>query len=214
MSERIQKLASYVRPNSLVYDLCCDHGLIGLSAWDSKPLRGIVFVDQAPRALEALRKDLTGRGLHSDPRIQVKVCSAETLKIPREACDFIIAGVGCRTIVTILQKLFKKGLFPHRLILCPEKNSSSLRQFLHERKFGLVAEGVVLQMGRFREIIVIEAEGGPIHLMGEGFSQAEDEASRNFAASLQRWQDAIQAKKNTGHKPQGKFIPQVDHLSR
>ena len=202
VSDRIQKLAAYVRPNGIVYDLCCDHGQIGLAAWDRLPLRSLIFVDQAPRALEALRKELEARGLAADQRIQVKACAAELLQIAEEPADFIIAGVGCRTMVNILKKLFSKGLGRHRLILCPEKNYFAVRSYLIELGYGMIAEDVVSQVGRYREIIVIEAKGGPIHLMGEGYSQQDDPLLQNFAASLRSWHQGISAKRQGSLRPQ------------
>ena len=54
MSERIYRIASYVRAGSIVYDLGCDHGLIGLRAWDCGLSKELHFVDQSHEALQGL----------------------------------------------------------------------------------------------------------------------------------------------------------------
>src|SRR5689334_8158056 len=127
MSDRIRRLASHVRNHSVVYDLCCDHGYIGWMAWDQKAPAGLVFVDQSPNALRAVGEALRERALQHDPRIDVRISPAEDISIDDRPSDFIIAGVGTRTIVTVIRQLFPKGLGPHRLILSPEKNALELR---------------------------------------------------------------------------------------
>lgn len=191
MSDRIQRLASYVRPHSVLYDLCCDHGYIGLAAWDQKPLAGLILVDQSAHALRAVQQELSRRGLTGDGRVQAIALAAENLLIDTRPSDFIMAGVGTKTIVTIMQNLFPKGLGPHRLILSPEKNSNDLRRYLRDRGMGLVTDDVVMDGRRFREIIVIEAKGIAIPCMGEGFADRDDETVRNFIAALRIWRESV-----------------------
>lgn len=202
MSDRIRRLAAFVRPHSVLYDLCCDHGYIGLTAWDQKPLAGLIFVDQSPNALRAVHEALRERQLSADPRVQVLTALAEHLQIDKERpSDFVIAGVGIRTIVTIIRELFPDGLGPHRLIICPEKNSLELRSFLQTQRLGLVAEDVVMEADRFREIMVLEAKGGPIHLLGEGYAGREDPHVQNFVASLRAWHAEVTKKREARSAP-------------
>ncbi|MDQ3230415.1 MAG: tRNA (adenine(22)-N(1))-methyltransferase TrmK [Pseudobdellovibrionaceae bacterium] len=201
MSDRIHRLASFVRPQSILYDLCCDHGYIGFAAWDHKPLAGLVFVDQSTNALRAVWETLRERNLMDDPRIQVITGVAEQLQIGDRPSDFVIAGVGIRTIVTITRTLFPKGLGPHRLIVCPEKNSLELRSFLKSQAYGLVAEDVVMEASRFREIIVLEEKGGPIHLLGEGYADRADPHVQNFVASLRAWHASVTKKREARPAP-------------
>jgi tRNA (adenine22-N1)-methyltransferase len=201
MSDRIRRLASFVRPQSVLYDLCCDHGYIGFTAWDQKPLSGLVFVDQSANALRAVHETLCARALTDDPRIRVINGLAEHIRLDARPSDLVMAGVGIRTIVTIIRHVFPDGLGPHRLIICPEKNSLELRSFLQTQAFGLVAEDVVMEATRFREIIVLEEKGGPIHLLGEGYAGREDPHVRNFVASLRAWHAAVTKKREARPAP-------------
>lgn len=201
MSDRIRRLASFVRPHSVLYDLCCDHGYIGFTAWDQKPLAGLVFVDQSPNALRAVHEALHERQLKDDPRVQVITGLAEKIPIDARPSDLVMAGVGIRTIVTIIRELFPNGLGPHRLILCPEKNSLELRSFLQTQCLGLVAEDVVMEAERFREIIVLEEKGGPIHLLGEGYAGRRDPHVQNFVNSLRAWHAAVTKKREARPAP-------------
>ncbi len=201
MSDRIRRLASFVRPHSVLYDLCCDHGYIGFTAWDSKPLAELVFVDQSPNALRAVHETLHERQLHVDPRVRVITGLAEKIQIDDRPSDFVMAGVGIRTIVTIIRELFPHGLGPHRLIICPEKNSLELRSFLQTQSLGLVAEDVVMEAERFREIIVLEEKGGPIHLLGEGYAGRRDPHVQNFVNSLRAWHAAVTKKREARSAP-------------
>jgi tRNA A22 N-methylase len=133
--------------------------------------------------------------------VQVIADAAETIAIEGRPSDFVIAGVGIRTIVMIIQTLFPQGLGSHRLILCPEKNSLELRTFLRAQAFGLVAEDVVMEATRFREIIVLEEKGGPIHLLGEGYADRQDSQVQNFVASLRAWHSSVTKKRESRSAP-------------
>lgn len=194
MSERIQRLASYVRPGATLYDLCCDHGLIGLTAWDRGDIERLVFIDQSADALSGLGRELIKRGLDKNTRIELSVANAENLKIPNVPADFIIAGVGIRTIEKIIRNLFSAGLGSHRLILGPQQKSQGLRCLLKSLSFGLVHEDVVWEAGRFRELIIVESKGEPISLFGDRFEQSEDPTAKRFASYLQNYYAAIAAR--------------------
>jgi tRNA (adenine22-N1)-methyltransferase len=192
MSDRIMKLVSCLRPGRMLFDLCCDHGMIGLAGLGGA--KGVVLVDQSETALRAVRDRLETLSTAESAKVQVINAAAEELDISAHSgSDFIIAGVGVTTMVTIIAALFPTALADHRLILSPQQDSLPLRWFLDDRRFGLVDEFVVMEKGRFREILVIEAQG---HALGEAFAAERDELSRRYGSWLRNYRRRIAAKKS------------------
>ena len=203
MSLRMQRLASYVRPGSIVYDLCCDHGLIGLTAWQLGIIKQLIYVDQSFEALAGLKETLQRQGLGQERSIEVHHAEAESIIAPKLAADFIIAGVGIQTMMVIIKQIFSQGLGPHRLILGPQQKSQVLRLFLSHASYRLVAEEVVWEAGRFRELIIIEAAGDPISLYGDHFAQSSNPLELEFAAYLTDYYKTIDLRKSRGRHQKG-----------
>lgn len=192
---RFEKILSFVRPDHVLYDLCCDHGLMGLRALTDNRSSAVHFVDQSENALKAIRKDLSQ--LSEDLRSKAFVHC-----MPAEKCvdldapgDFIIAGVGIQTCMAIIAALFPHGLGPHRLILAPQQKSQLLRKFLMNRNYRLFDESVTVERKRFREIIVVESEGEKIDLYGHRFRSRGDTDSIAFVQHLDEYYAKIRQKK-------------------
>ncbi|MES2745557.1 MAG: tRNA (adenine(22)-N(1))-methyltransferase TrmK [Bdellovibrionota bacterium] len=191
MSTRIDKIVSLIRPGHTVFDMCCDHGLIGFGALSK--VKEVVFVDQSAKALAPLNEHLKSLDRADLERIKVFVSAGELVSIAGyESSDFVIAGVGVTTVASIIASLFPEGLSHHRLILSPQQDSQPLRWYLNDRGFGLVDEYVVKERGRFREILVVEAQGSRI---ADTFMSERDELCREFKAWLLECRTFIAQKK-------------------
>ncbi len=187
MSQRIELLSGLARPNHVLFDLCCDHGLIGLHAL--KKAKRVVFVDQSENALMSLESTLSALDPASQAKAEVVAKPAEFIDITAYGpSDFIIAGVGVTTIVSILSALFPSGLGEHQLILSPQQDSLPLRWYLREKNYRLLRELAVEERGRFREILHIASEGQEVE---ENFQSEDDESSRAYKAWLNDYRAKI-----------------------
>ncbi len=200
MTPRLKTILRYVRGDVPPYDLCCDHGLLGLSAWEERDLPQLHLIDQSPRVMQKLQGNLLHRGLASEPRIKLQTLPAEQLTLPFESCDIVIAGVGVQTMIDIMAAIFSEGLSQHRLILGCQQKTQELRFYLRRRGFKLVDEDVVLENGRFREILVLEGQGEEVTLYGERYRQRSDTTSKAFVLYLQNYYAKIQVAKNQGSR--------------
>ncbi|RYF50344.1 MAG: methyltransferase domain-containing protein [Cytophagaceae bacterium] len=142
LTKRMNAIVGYVRPDSTVFDICCDHGLMGLLALAQRNDSEVVFVDQSERALAAVRESLKDLDPSLAARAKVLCTAAETIVVPESPSDFIIAGVGTHTVISIIDHLFSKDLSTHRLILAPQQKSQPLRRYLQKKGWGLVDEHV------------------------------------------------------------------------
>lgn len=196
LSLRFDTIVSLLRPGRTLFDLCCDHGLIGFAALTHSPR--VIFVDQSPQALKAVYERAATLEPHDRERIEIIESPGELLGIAGYGeADFIIAGVGITTVVSLISALFPEHLGRHRLILAPQQSTIPLRWYLQERGFGLIEEKVVKERGRFREILVIEAEGLPIP---EHYRAEKDELDREYKAWLAKYLHSIAEAKEKANR--------------
>ena len=103
VSQRIKTLASYVKDNLMIYDLCCDHGLIGYYASSLKNVPAVIFVDQVPHIIASLQEKIDK--FSYDQNFSTICAPAETIKLPPQPVNVIIAGVYSNTILKIAEKV-------------------------------------------------------------------------------------------------------------
>lgn len=103
-----------------VWDLCCDHGLLGLWALQSGEHPKVVFNDSVAHILERLVGKL---GVYA---ARARMICALAEEIGEELTgSVVIAGVGADKIVKILGSHHERGtLRARRIIVCPERNES------------------------------------------------------------------------------------------
>ncbi len=125
LSTRLQFIYEQLEPGFDVWDLCCDHGYLGIVAFKSKKFQQVHFVDQAAHLVEALRaRWATEADTHFYP------CTAEAIDVPLTG-NVVIAGVGGQKITEILLGLQSKGhLKARRLVLVPHKDEEAFEHWL------------------------------------------------------------------------------------
>lgn len=127
LSYRLEYIRSQLVPGLHVWDLCCDHGLLGNAALENHP--EVYFVDQVPHVTKALIERLQDRaGAHV-------ICADATLLENTVTGNVVIAGVGGNKIIKILSHLISSGrLQARRLILSPHRDEDEVLTFLSELK--------------------------------------------------------------------------------
>jgi tRNA (adenine22-N1)-methyltransferase len=118
-----------LQPGLPVWDVCCDHGHVGLWAYVSKQFPEIHFVDQAAhlvKRLEELYQQRLGpgpwQGANFHPVAGQQVAQAVT-------GNLVIAGVGGITVREIIEGLDKNGkLCASRLVLSPHGDENFLQE--------------------------------------------------------------------------------------
>lgn len=197
MSPRMELILASLRGDRPLFDLCCDHGQLGLAALERWHLPHVSFVDQSPSVMQRLAATIEQSGLDLS-KVTLVTGAAETLSVPPGASDFILAGVGGQTIVKILDGLFPSGLGEHRLIISSQQKTQDLRFYLRTRDFRLIDEQVILEKGRFREVLTLGSEGDLVTLYGEKYQQRSDPVSQAFVLHLHYYYLKIQEAKEQG----------------
>lgn len=117
------------------WDVCCDHGYIGIGALQSLKFSEVHFVDQIPHIMDRLDKLIhQSPSLNPDYKFFLHTQSAENLEVPVFG-NLLIAGVGGTTIKIILESLVNRNLLKaDRLLLSPHLDEHILLPFLEVGK--------------------------------------------------------------------------------
>ena len=151
ITARIARLASFVIDDRSTWDLCCDHGLVGLWAWSQYHLPEVHFVDRAPVVIRDLEESLRGRvdtaSLYFHP------LDATEVELPFESCNVIIAGVGFRAMKRIIDAIFPAH-HAHRAIVSVHAEEERVEPSLLALGWRLQETVHVEERGRMRSISV------------------------------------------------------------
>lgn len=128
LSERMKLFIHYGVIGAPFWDICCDHGHVGIGALESKKFSQVHFVDQLPHIMQRLSTTLLDLGLEESLYFLHDLKGEEIDTTVSGTC--LIAGVGGLTITKILQSLLIKNfLRADRLILSPHTDEKSLNAF-------------------------------------------------------------------------------------
>ena len=148
-------------PEMPFWDFCCDHGYIGIAALKTEKFSAVYFVDQIPHIIQRL-KLLFEQSPQKTENYQFDFfdCGGENINI-KVYGNVIIAGVGGRTIVTILKALKNKNnLHANRLILSPHLDINFLKDYisneLHLINYTLVDTAEINENGRVRPVFILD----------------------------------------------------------
>lgn len=134
VSPRMQFFVDEADPGMPFWDFCCDHGYIGIAALLSNKFTAVHFVDQIPHIIDRLKKlfaQSPEKNLY--PNYFFHDNGGENLDCEIEG-NIIIAGVGGRTIISILQAIIKKNhLKAKKIILSPHLDIKMMEEFCLEQ---------------------------------------------------------------------------------
>ncbi|CAM4115378.1 tRNA (adenine(22)-N(1))-methyltransferase [Pseudoalteromonas ostreae] len=160
LSSRLSAIDSLIyAPYDVIWDCCCDHGLLGMALLKRAAAKQINFVDIVPTLMDELEHTLTR---FSDQQAacqwQVLCQDVATIELQPSAKQLIIiAGVGGELLLRLVQKMVANC--PEKLreqlsfIVCPVHHTYALRQGLQALGLGLIKEQLVQENNRFYEVI-------------------------------------------------------------
>lgn len=131
----MQLIYDHLIPGAPVWDFCCDHGYMGLNAYESGAFPEVYFVDQIKHIIAQLEERFQREYFRAES-------SSRAYFLPQPGEDVeadirgtvVIAGVGAHTIFKIISSLHKKGaLRAHKLILVPQRDEEKLVELMNEK---------------------------------------------------------------------------------
>ncbi|MGP4072502.1 tRNA (adenine(22)-N(1))-methyltransferase [Piscibacillus sp. B03] len=155
LSKRLEKVAKYIPSTTEVLaDIGSDHAYLPcyvcLQNPDIKAIAGEVNVGPS----ESAQAQVNQFGLTN--RIDVRLGDGLSVLEPEEADCIVIAGMGGSLITSILENGKSKLSNVNRLILQPNIDAQSIREFAVDHQYQIVDEQILDEDGYIYEIVVLE----------------------------------------------------------
>lgn len=160
LSNRLDAINSLINQSyDVIWDCCCDHGLLGMAVLKRGIAKKVVFVDIVPSLMSELNMTLTrfaDSQSCSDWQVMCKDVGSITLEKNAKQL-VIIAGVGGKLLLKLIQQIVanhtKQELAKISFIVCPVHHTYSLREGLSELNLGLISEQIIVENKRFYEVL-------------------------------------------------------------
>jgi tRNA (adenine22-N1)-methyltransferase len=154
---RIASLARLVPPGSRVADIGTDHGLLPLHLVTSGRASFCIATEPSEARLAKARR-LASRAAASGV-LELRVGDGLEPLRPSDGVDILVmAGLGGRTIVRLLQHPRRGALRVRKVLVQPQGDAGVVRQWMVGHGLGITEEDLVLDRERF--YVVILAENG------------------------------------------------------
>ncbi len=160
LSPRLQLLADWVRPGTVLADVGTDHGYLPVWLVENDRIPFAIASDLRPGPLSRGRETAAVYGV-SD-RVDFRLCDGLAGIAPTEADTIVIAGMGGETIASILSSAPWTADGTHTLLLQPMTRSEELRRYLLMNGYAIRREQLVEDRGMLYP--VMEATAGKMKL--------------------------------------------------
>lgn len=145
LSNRLHMNAELVPEGSSVADIGCDHGYVSIYLADKKNCR-VIAMDVREGPLAIAKKNIAKVGLQDV--IECRLSDGLTELKPGEADTLLLAGMGGRLILSILQKKPEVMQQIQTLILQPQSDFREVRAGLFALGFAIYKESYCLDAGK------------------------------------------------------------------
>lgn len=193
LGKRLSSIVNLVTHDyDVIWDCCCDHGLLGTHLLFTQANTHIHFVDIVPKLVAQVTEKLTL--LSSQQEVdastwQTHCCSVIDIPISKFVNKqlIIIAGVGGDLCVEFVSALATQlADYEVDFLLCPVHHTYALRERLRDLNYSLRKEVLIEENDRFYEILLVSNQfdvASPISLVGEQIWNNEGAESLAIAKS-------------------------------
>lgn len=226
LDARLRRCADYVRQNTLLCDVGCDHGYLPCQLALEGKIRSGLACDVNPAPLDSARRTILRTG--TGAIVSTRLSDGLTAVRPEEAWDIVIAGMGGELILSILLNAAWVKQPGRRLILQPMTKADVLRRGLCREGFRILEESAVTEGSRCYAVLLAEYDGvvrtcSPLYAItgemkddaylafqqqrcrrkAQGLARGGDpkaESARRLAEEIQQRRNAIKSEENHERK--------------
>ena len=207
LSKRLSAAAFAVREGSRVADVGCDHGKLAASLVISGRCALAYALDISEPSLNKATDLFCALGITE--RAKALLSDGLSALDGKMTDDVIIAGLGCDTILKIIEEapwLMDGG---KRLILAPHSRHTELRRSLYFKGFEIIEEHAVFEAGHCYTVITAAYCGekksiSPVFAALGKISPLEADAAAYFACVRQRYEAILCGMSLTGRNNRAK----------
>lgn len=175
-----------------IWDLCCDHGRLGLHLHQRHLNSHVYLVDKIASIIDKLESDF---GELDDGRLSFKTADASELNISTKKNTLvIIAGVGGQNLIAMLEGIVARldeGAVLD-FILSPNYHMYELRSYLQAKPFTLINEAFVTEKNfshehlwiRYDSVSSVDSSNKPVTAVGDSLWQGMTKTKRMYIAKL------------------------------
>ena len=156
LSERLSAIAACVPAGRSLADVGTDHGFLPIYLVKKGIAPRAVAMDVRKGPLERAQAHIREEGL--EERIETRLSDGLAALAPGEAEVIVLAGMGGKLILRILENDREKALLAKKLVLSPQSELPEFRRGLESLGFFISREQILKDEGKY--YAVMEAEPG------------------------------------------------------
>ncbi|MDE5976962.1 MAG: class I SAM-dependent methyltransferase [Turicibacter sp.] len=161
LSLRLQTCLNALAPLQIIADIGTDHAYLPCVGILNGQLKQAIAGDIGEGPLEAAKTTISK--YHLNDKIEMRLGPGLSVLNPSEVEGVVIAGMGGKLIVSILEDNISLSQSFQRLVLQPNIDANLLRNWLVHHQFKIVDEKIVLDEGKFYEVIVAKPTDEEVH---------------------------------------------------
>ena len=147
LSKRLKAVAELVTPGMRLADVGTDHGYIPIYLTEAGVIPSAIAMDINKGPLERAKEHIREHGLEG--KIQTRLSDGLKNLQMNEADCMIAAGMGGGLVIRILSEERDTAGSLKELILQPQSEIDSVRKYLTEEVYRIVAEDMVYEDGKY-----------------------------------------------------------------
>lgn len=152
MEERLAQLAAMVDQGARIADIGTDHAYLPIELVNTGKVSFAIASDVAKGPLKNAKNDIEQAGLQE--KISARLGSGlVTIKEEDQIDTVIIAGMGGKLMVELLQEAKQRGELYPTLILEPNVGEPNVRKWLEENNYQIIQEKIIEVSGHIYELI-------------------------------------------------------------
>ena len=154
LSPRLETIAKMIAAGDKVADIGTDHGRLPLYLVGKGISPFVIASDRIKMPIAALERQVRAAGL--EHQVSVRLGEGLAVLSPGEADTIVLSGMGGMTMIEILEQSPQVVAATRRLVLQPQRSIPLVRQWLAAHGWRIIAEDIVLDEGRYYEVICAE----------------------------------------------------------
>ena len=192
LSKRLQAVADLLDCHDRIADIGCDHGFVSIYLIESKKAHRCLAMDVNKGPLERAKEHVMEKRLStyietrlSDGAKAIQFIEKEDGKRELEVEAALIAGMGGRLMIQILQDSLDKFQSMEEFVLQPQSEISKVRQFVREIGYHIEKEDMVLEDGKYYPMMkVVRGKKKLTNLVNEKVNDSDGQQNRMEKANI------------------------------